>query len=255
MRTRFTTVGTVVYLLAPLTAPALLFGGAQIADAQQAKAVDAVPALPKSAMALRAGTSTYKGRLEYDDKKIDFAVTRTIKELHDAWLVIDTNKQPGGEGSDETILAKGSLVVRQRTLVQGQVKLDYKVKDGKAMGKMLIVKELRPILVDLGGGELFADGAGRSAVVAALPLAEGYQTSFRNLTIPSRELAVQQLKVVASERITVPAGTFDTFKVQVASSDGGETTFWIAKSPRKAVKTMTTASDTKGSVITTELQK
>jgi hypothetical protein len=232
---------------------ALSFGGPGIASAQQPTA-DAKPAAPKPAADLRAGTSTYKGWVDAEGKRTDFVATRTIKEQGDAWLVTETAKQPAGEATDETVLAKGSLVLRKRSIVQRPFKMDYVVKDGKAIGKMQLGGQLRPILVDL-GGELFADGAGRSAVVAALPLADGYETSFRNLELPSLGVITKRLKVLGSERVTVPAGKFDAFKVQITSGDGDETTLWVAKSPRKVVKMMTKSLELNGGVITTELQK
>ena len=240
-------------VLAPLIGHALFFGGPDIASAQQPKAIDAKPSVPKPTADLHAGTSTYRGRVNAEGKRTDFVSTRTIKEQGDAWIVTDTAKQPAGDATDETVLAKGSLVLRKRSVVQGPIKFDYVVKDGKAIGKIQIAAQLRPIFLDL-GGELFADGAGRSAVVATLPLADGYETSFRNLVLPSKDITTKRLKVVGSERVTVPAGSFNTFKVQITSDDGEETTFWIAKSPRKAVKTMTKTSEPNG-VITTELQK
>jgi hypothetical protein len=241
-------------VLAPLIGQALFFGGPGIASAQQPKTDDAKPSVPKPTSDLRAGTFTYKGWVEAEGKRTDFVSTRTIKEQGDAWIVTDTAKQPAGQATDETVLAKGSLVLRKRSVVQRPFKMDYVVKDGRAVGKMELGGHLRPILVDL-GGQLFADGAGRSAVVAALPLADGYETSFRNLELPSLNIITKRLKVVESERVTVPAGNFNTFKVQITSGDGEQTTFWIAKSPRKAVKTMTKSSEVNGGVITTELQK
>jgi hypothetical protein len=254
MRIDFFVAGTVASLLAPLSGPALFFGGAEIACAQQPKTVDAKAAAPKPAADLRAGTSTFKGWVDAEGKRTDFVATRTIKDQGDTWIVTETAKQPAGVTTDETVLAKGSLVLRQRSIVQGQFKMDYVVKDGRAIGKMQMGEQLRPILVDL-GGDLFADGAGRSAVVAALPLAAGYETSFNNLEMPSRAIAAKRLKVVGSERVTVPAGKFNTFKVQITSDEGDETTFWIAKSPRKTVKMVTKSSDPESGVITTELQK
>ncbi len=254
MRIDFFVAGTVVSLLAPLSGPALFLGGAEIAWAQQAKTVDAKPATPKPAADLRPGTTTYKGWVDEEGKRTDFVATRTIKEQGDAWIVTETAKQAKGEATDETVLAKGSLILRQRSIVQGQFKMDYVVKDGRAIGKWQVGEQLRPILVDL-GGDLFADGAGRSAVVAALPLAAGYQTSFNNLDLQSRVIAAKRLKVVGSERVTVPAGKFNTFKVQITSDEGDETTLWIAKSPRKTVKIVTKSSEPDSGVITTELQE
>jgi hypothetical protein len=240
-------------VLAPLIGRGFFLSGTGIASAQQPSA-DAKLAAPKPTADLRAGTSTYKGWVEAEGKRTDFVATRIIKERGDAWIVTDSAKQPAGEATDETVLAKGSLVLRKRSIVQRPFKMDYVVKDGKAIGKMELGGKLRPILVDL-GGELFADGAGRSAVVAALPLADGYEASFRNLELPSLDIIAKRLKVVGSEQVTVPAGKFNTFKVQITSSGGEETTFWISKSPRRAVKTMTKSSEVNSGVITTELQK
>jgi hypothetical protein len=242
-----------VPVLAPLFGREVSLRGPDIASAQEPKTTDVKPAAPKPAANLHAGTSKYKGWVDAEGKRTDFVATRIIKEQDEGWIVTETAKQPAGEATDETVLAKGSLVLRKRSIVQGPFKMDYVVKDGRAIGKMQIAGQLRPILVDL-RGELFADGAGRSAVVAALPLADGYETSFRNLELPSLGIIVKRLKVVGSERVTVPAGTFNTFKVQITSDDGEETTFWIAKSPRKAVKTTTKSLDS-GGLITTELQK
>jgi hypothetical protein len=241
-------------VLAPLFGHEALFRGPDIASAQEPKTTDAKPIAPKPAADLHAGTSTYKGWAKAEGKRTEFVATRTIKEQGDEWVVTETAKQPAGEATDETVLAKGSLVLRKRSIVQGPFKMDYVVKDGRAIGKMQIGGQLRPILVDL-GGELFADGAGRSAVVAALPLADGYETSFHNLELPSLGIITKRLKVVGSERVTVPAGKFNTFKVQITSDDGEETTFWIAKSPRKAVKMTTKSLEMNGGLITTELKK
>ena len=64
-----------------------------------------------------------------------------------------------------------------------------------------------------------------------------------------------ELKVIGSEQVTVPAGTFDAFKVEVSAADGGKTTMWIAKSPRKPVKATATSPAMNGAVVTIELQK
>jgi hypothetical protein len=38
------------------------------------------------------------------------------------------------------------------------------------------------------GGDIFGDGAGGFDVIAALPLAEGYATSFRNMDLEKQKL-------------------------------------------------------------------
>ena len=65
------------------------------------------------------------------------------------------------------------------------------------------------------GGALFADGAGAYEVMASLPLADGYSLSFRNLDVQKQKPQMKQLKVVGTESVTVPAGTFDAYKVEI----------------------------------------
>jgi hypothetical protein len=92
--------------------------------------------------------------------------------------------------------------------------------------------------------------------VAALPLAEGYTTSFRNLDLQTQKVTVQMLEVVGSEQVTVPAGTFETFKVELSSpDDGSKTTLWIDKAGHKMVKMSAVMPRQNGAVLTSELQK
>ena len=112
----------------------------------------------------------------------------------------------------------------------------------------------KPVAVDL-GGPLFADAAGSELVIASLPLAEGYTTTFRNFDVRRQKEKLMQLKVTGTESVTVPAGTFDAYKVEITSADGGsdKQTLWIAKDSRKPVKMSAVLADMGGAVITEEL--
>jgi len=114
----------------------------------------------------------------------------------------------------------------------------------------------RPITADL-GGDLFADGAGADIVIAALPLADGYTTTFRNFDVMSQKVQPRVLKVVGSESVTVPAGTFDAWKVEITSADASsadKTTVWVDKASRRPVKTIAIIAD-QGATATSELVK
>src|SRR5262249_57554046 len=89
------------------------------------------------------------------------------------------------------------------------------------------------IAVDL-GGPVFAD-TGSALSIACLPLAEGYSTTYRNFDLRKQKEKLLQLKVVGSETVTVAAGTFDTFKIEISSADGGndnETNLITIDSPK-----------------------
>jgi hypothetical protein len=181
-------------------------------------------------------------------------VTTEIKEENGAWVVTETAKTPQGDISDKSVLEKGTLVLSHRSIKQGPVAIEIDFKDNKASGTMNINGQSRPIAVDL-GGDLFADGAGAHAVLASLPLAAGYTATFRNFDIQTQKVKLMQIKVVGEEKITVPAGSFDAFKLEVASAEGegGKTTVWVDKATRKVVKTSATLPQMGGAVVTSEL--
>ena len=114
--------------------------------------------------------------------------------------------------------------------------------------------QAKPIAVDLGGA-VFGDGAGNFDVIAALPLAVGYATSFRNLDLQTQKLALKSLKVVGVESVTVPAGTFEAYKVEITSVDNeaDKTTVWIVKDSRKVAKVSAVLTALNGAILTSEL--
>jgi hypothetical protein len=124
----------------------------------------------------------------------------------------------------------------------------------KAVGKMSMNGQDHPIAVDL-GGPLFADGAGEDQVIASLPLASGYSTTFRNFDIQAQKVKLQQLSVSGVESVTVPAGKFDAYRVEITSADGGadKKTAWVDKDTHKVVKVSAVVAAMGGAVVTQEL--
>jgi hypothetical protein len=94
-------------------------------------------------------------------------------------------------------------------------------------------------------------------VLARLPLADGYSTTYRNFDVRQQKVALKQIKVVGSEQVAVPAGQFQAWKAEVTSAEGdpGRTTLWIAKDSRRVVKTSATLPQMGGATITAELQQ
>ena len=69
---------------------------------------------------------------------------------------------------------------------------------------------------------------GGNEAIAALPLAEGYSTTYRNFDVHQQKVQMKQAKVTGAESVTVPAGTFEAWKVEITSAEGepGQTTIW-----------------------------
>ena len=120
---------------------------------------------------------------------------------------------------------------------QGPVAINVDFAGGKASGKMSMGGQDRPVAADL-GGELFADSASQWVSIGCLPLAEGYSATFRNFALQTQKVQLMEAKVAGAETVTVPAGKFDTWKVELTSADGGSdnATLWIAKDSRATVK-------------------
>ncbi len=209
---------------------------------------------PKPVTALRAGTWKYRMNLLVGDQTVSMTRSTTISESKDGWTVVDTIDTPGGQSTDSATLDKTTLVPRRRTLKQGQNTISVEFAGNKATGTKDTNGKTTPVAVDL-GGSLFADGPGAPQEIACLPLAEKYNTTFRNFDVQKQKSKVMQLTVVGSERVTVPAGTFDAFKVQLSSEgDVSRMTFWIAKKSPTVVKMASSVPGLKGSTVTSELQ-
>jgi hypothetical protein len=102
---------------------------------------------------------------------------------------------------------------------------------------------------------LFADGPGASEVLAALPLQDGYETRFRNLDLQTQKERVMVARVVGIETVTVPAGTFETWKVDIRSAEGDadRRTVWVARKSRKVVRVEAILPQAGGAQLSAEL--
>jgi hypothetical protein len=221
------------------------------------KAVDtSAVKMPAASQPLVAGSSSYNASIALGGQSMKMETTTTVAEQGDAWLVTETAKTPQGDAVDSSLLDKTTLAVRNREVKQGPVNIKLSFEGGKASGSFSMGGQEKPVAVDL-GGTLFADGAGAMPSIAALPLKEGYATTFRNFDVMKQKPALKQAKVTAVEDVTVPAGTFKAWKVEIASAEGepGQQTVWVDTVSRRVVKTSATLPQMGGAVATAELVK
>jgi dipeptidyl aminopeptidase/acylaminoacyl peptidase len=209
---------------------------------------------PKPAVDLQPGTYKYQAKIEAGGQVIPLSVSTTIAENGGAWTATDVIETPNGTLTEVSTLEKGTLIARTLSLKQGPIAIDLNFAGDKAAGNMNMNGQDRPIAVDL-GGPLFAATAATKQSISCLPLAEGYSTTFRNFDVQQQKVKLMQLKVSGVERVTVPAGTFDAYKVEISSADGGadKKTLWVARDSRKAVKETAVLASMGGAVLTQEL--
>jgi hypothetical protein len=203
-----------------------------------AKAINAAAVgLPVPDRPLTAGVSSYNAVLKMGGNEMKMKLSTEIKEEPGQWVAVDRMETPMGTMSDSGTLDKKTLALLSRNVAQGPVTIDLHFQDGKATGKLTMNGQEKPIQADLGGA-LYGDGPGGDQVLAALPLQEGYSATFRNFDPQAQKAKLMQLKVTGVEQVTVPAGEFSAFRVEISSADGGNDkgTLWVAKDSRKAVK-------------------
>ena len=222
-----------------------------------AKKVDpATVGVPKPASDLTPGVLKFQASMKMGTNEMKLSLATEVKEEGGAWKITDTMMGPMGQATDTAILEKGSLLLRSRSLKQGPATVNIEFKDNKASGTISMGGPEKPVNVEV-GGPLFADAAGSGQSIAALPLVEGYTATFRNFDLMTQKPKLMQMKVVGSESVSVPAGSFDTYKVEITNADGGaeKITLWVAKDPRKPVKLVAVTPQMGGATMSAELEK
>ena len=222
-----------------------------------AKKVDAgTIGTPKPAMDLQAGTYNYQVKIEMSGQQMNLKISTAIQDGTGSWTATDQMDTPRGATTDTATIEKGSLLLLKRSVRQGPVTIDLDFAGNKAAGKMSMNGQDKTIAVDL-GGPLFADAAGADQVIACLPLAEGYSTTFRNFDVQTQKMKLLQLTVAGKEEVKVPAGTFNALRVEISSADGGsdKKTLWIAGENHKVVKVTAVLASMGGAVMTQELMQ
>lgn len=222
-----------------------------------AKKVDpSSAAAPKPDREPKAGTSNFQTKLEVAGQSLSLGSSVTIAQEGGDWVVTEATKTPMGEGSDRVVLDAKTLAVKRRTTAQGPVKIELAFDGSKATGSLAMGGDPKPISADTGGA-IYPDGAASYAFLGALPLAQGYTVTFRNFDLQRQKSTLKQATVAAVEDVTVPAGTFKAFKVELKSAEGepGEMTFWIATDTRQVVKVTGTIPQMGGAKLTSELTK
>jgi hypothetical protein len=218
------------------------------------KMISSTSEIPKPAVDLRPGTHNYKASIALGGQEMPLTMKTDIREENGAWTVNETVQLPQGEITDVSTIEKGSLLLKRRMIKQGAVTIEMNVAPNKLSGSTTMNGKETPIDADPGGA-LFADGAGAFEVIASLPLADGYSLSFRNFDVEKQKPRIKQLKVLGSESVTVPAGTFDAYKVEILAADNeaDKQTVWIDKGSRKVLKISAVLPSFNGAILTSEL--
>jgi dienelactone hydrolase len=218
------------------------------------KKVEATATAPKPTSDLQAGTNNYKAVVEISGQSVPLTVKTEIKDAGENWMVTETTDTPQGQIVDIVTIEKSTLVLKHRSFKQGPVAIELDFNGNKVSGTMTANGQPTPISVEM-DGPVFVNGAGGGDIISRLPLAVGYATTFRSFDVQKQKAGLKQLKVTGEESVTVPAGKFDAYKVEIVSAENeaDKQTIWIAKDSRKVVKISATLVNLGGAQLTSEL--
>jgi len=211
-----------------------------------------MPAMPKteaapSAMSafngtmVKPSTSRYTTKMTMMGKEISIPSTRSIAEAsvegRKVWRVIEESTSPMGAGVDTLDLDGTTLLPIRRAGKQGMATMWFKFSKEGVEGKIVAGPQEMPINAKL-SAPVLSEGAGVEIPVCTLPLAEGYAALievFNTMQATARKMTV---RVTGTEKVTVSAGTFDTYKVEITpqEDEGGGTKLWISRDDRCTVR-------------------
>ncbi|HSJ14453.1 MAG TPA: prolyl oligopeptidase family serine peptidase [Longimicrobiales bacterium] len=194
------------------------------------------------AAALAPASASYRTTLTMGGREMviesENSLRREDVDGRAAWRLESTMTGAMGEGSDVWYLDATSLRPIRRSVSQGPARIEVEYGD-TIRGSITVGAQEIPV-TGTTTAPVFGDQAALDLVLTALPLAEGYRTTLRTFEVGAQQRQrLWSLHVEGAESVTVPGGTFDTWKTVVSPLDGegGAQTLWITRTtPRLIVR-------------------
>ena len=213
-----------------------------LADELAAARTRPLPTVDVAQLAL--GTFQYQTKMTIQGDDITAHSERRISEVDDNGdtriEILTTSSGPAGDTRDQLLLDAGNLRPVSRSATQGPAQISIQYESRQVGGEIEAGPQRIPIDIEL-DAPVFAGETGLEAVLTTLPLAEGYRTPLRTVEVGMQQrVRFWQLEVQGQERIEVPAGSFQAWRVELAALDGegGAQTVWVqVDKPRVVLRT------------------
>jgi len=211
--------------------------------------------LPAPAEPFGPGTWEYDLTVRTPEQTRTQRVSLEIRREAGEVVAVERVPTAPSEGRDEAGYDPATLTLRRRSITQGPLSIALTVAADRVTGDVHFGAQHLPVDAAIDGG-LFGDGPALYHALGALPLAEGYSTVLRAFDVRARRQEFRELAVTGSETVTVAAGTFEAFKVELTTAEDLEwTTVWIAKTGRQVVKVRSIVPELNGAELIRELRE
>ena len=202
-----------------------------------------LPLPPVQPEQLARGEFGYETTVSMGGQEMKIEARRRIEETErdnrPVLRIHSTSQTPMGEITDELLLQPGTLRPVARTVSQPGATIEVEFSSRDFSGSIVAGGQTIPIQVEH-DAPIFAGEAGLEAVLAALPLSEGYRTPVRVAEIGAQQrVRYFSVQVEGAETLETPAGEFQAWRVSVRALDeeGGDQTVWLTQDgPRVTLK-------------------
>jgi hypothetical protein len=207
---------------------------------------------------LKPATLAYDAAVTMGDRSLNLSATQTVAATSTGetatWTLVNTIDTPRGTSTDSLVMDRSSLLPLSRHR-SGTPTIDVSFTDTSASGEMRVRGRSTPIDARLQGPTL-AGGVHDVVAVGAMPLAPGFRAALRVFSPQDQATKKAAFEVTGTETVQVPAGSFETYAVDLNVGDGYVTgTVHLRKqAPHYLVKWRTQVSTDRGArTITQEL--
>jgi hypothetical protein len=217
-------------VFAALLLPALLFGIACLAPAKTPPTADLAITVP--------WPDQEQAQYVLLDRKSNKELgqgTLSVSRQGDQYELGQLFDNSSGETDDSSVFVNAQTLkpvsFHRKQALKNQtqeVKGDYDAAKGVANITEVTGGKDRPVPLRLGSN--YYDNDTSLFLWRAVPFAMGYTAAYLTVLTGNTSQAIVQIEVTGKEEVTVPAGTFQTWKMEIRSA--GEKQFaWIADTP------------------------
>lgn len=204
-------------------------------------------------------TAQFAQTIKAGNRQIDVGVTRKVQSSRinnkDVWLITNKSQSPMGTTVDSFYIDKQTLLPVKRVVNQSQMDVTLEFLPDKITGSMQVRGRTQNINIESDKKVLgIPEVTGR-----AMDFSENFEASFNMLNLMKQSLQPFSMKVSGTEKVEVPAGQFDCYKINLDSSEGGtpeQTLFFTMKEPHRLVKAINELPASMGGVtVVSELKE
>ncbi len=191
--------------------------------------------------ALKTGSTNYVVNINAAGQDITMQLKNNIvKEMlgnREIYKIIDQSIGGMLSGYDTLIVDAKTLLPLSRAAKQGAVRVNLNYTDSSATGLIEMAAQKIPVNIQYDTPSL-TEGTGSRIALETLPLKEGYKAFYYEINLNRGTVEKKLIEVTGTEEIKIDAGEFDTYKINISSTDGGpsSTSLWFDKKLKTTVK-------------------